>query len=224
MEVKPGDEDFSVDVDGKTYKIKLAVGSYTADEFVEHMNSVMHDDPDNKVPLVAVLDDGKLKLMHSRYGKHKITNLQGRIKDRLLFAENGAKVTEDPIHLRLSSVSGDWIDIDRPWMNTMSLGINTVNITKHKYAQKAITRLKQAVTKVSDVRSYFGAMQNRLESTIRNNMNKAENTTAAESRIRDTDISREAVENSIHSILEQTGASMLAQAKQNAQLALQMLS
>ena len=224
VEVKTGDEDFSVDVDGKTYKIKLAVGKYTADEFVEHMNSLMHDDPNNKVPLVAVLDDGKLKLMHSRYGKHKITNLQGRIKDRLLFVENGAKVTEDPIHLRLSSVSGDWIDIERPWMNTMSLGINTLNITKYKYAQKAITRLKQAVTKVSDVRSYFGAMQNRLESTIRNNMNKAENTTAAESRIRDTDISREAVENSIHSILEQTGVSMLAQAKQNAELALQMLS
>lgn len=224
VEIKEGQEEFSVDIDGKTYKIGLTAGKYTAEELVAHMNSVMHDDPGNKVPLVASIDEGRLKLMHSRYGKHKISNLQGRIKDKLFFAEKGAKVTEDPIYLRVSGVSGDWIDIERPWMNTMSLGINSLTISKYKYAQKAIGRLKEAVTKVSDVRSYFGAKQNRLESTIRNNMNKAENTTAAESRIRDADISKEAVENSIHSILEQTGVSMMAQTRQNADLVLQLLS
>lgn len=224
VEIKEGQEEFSLDIDGKTYTIELTAGKYTADELVAHMNSVMHDDPGNKVPLVATIDEGRLKLMHSRYGKHKISNLQGRIKDRLFFAEKGAKVTEDPIYLRVSGVSGDWIDIERPWMNTLSLGINSLTISKYKYAQKAIGRLKEAVTKVSDVRSYFGAKQNRLESTIRNNMNKSENTTAAESRIRDADISKEVVENSIHSILEQAGVSMMTQMNQNANMALQLLS
>lgn len=224
VEVKEGEEEFSVDVDGVTYTIKMDPGKYTADELVEHINSLMHADPDNKVPLVAVVDEGRLKLMHSKYGKHKITNLQGRIKDRLFFGEKGAKKTEDPIHLRLSSVSGDWTDIERPWMNTISLGINSLTISKYKYAQKAIERVKQAVTKVSEVRSYFGAKQNQLESTIRNNENKAENTTAAESRIRDADVAKEVMENAIHNILEQAGVSMLTQTKQNAQLALQLLS
>lgn len=224
VEVKEGEEEFSVDVDGVTYTIKMDPGKYTADELVDHINSLMHADPDNKVPLVAVMDEGRLKLMHSKYGKHKITNLQGRIKDRLFFGEKGAKKTEEPIHLRLSSVSGDWTDIERPWMNTLSLGINSLTISKYKYAQKAIERVKQAVTKVSEVRSYFGAKQNQLESTIRNNENKAENTTAAESRIRDADVAKEVMENAIHNILEQAGVSMLTQTKQNAQLALQLLS
>lgn len=224
VEIRPGEEEFSLDVDGKNYKIKLDPGNYTADELVNHINTVMHADPNNKVPLTAVVDEGRLKLMHTRYGKHKITNLRGQIKERLFFGENGGKETEDPIRIRLSSISGDYTDIDRPWMNTVSLGINSLTVSKVKYAQKAISRVKQAVHKVSDVRSYFGAKQNQLESTIRNNENKAENTTAAESRIRDADVAKEAVVNAIHNILEQTGVSMLAQTKQNAQIALQLLS
>ena len=77
--------------------------------------------------------------------------------------------------------------------------------------------------RVSDVRSYFGSTHNRLESTIRNNDNKAENTTAAESRIRDADFSKETVDNAITGILEQASASVMAQSRQNMQLALQLL-
>lgn len=222
VEIAPGSTDFSVDVDGKTYTINLKPGKYTAQELADHMTELFKNAAD-PCPLRAMVDDGTLKLMHTKFGKHKITNLKGSLKDDLFFIDKGEK-KYDLVHLRLSSVSGDWIDIEKPWMNTVSLGINTCLVSKYKYAQKAITRLKEAVTKVSDVRSYFGATQNRLESTIRNNENKAENTQAAESRIRDADISREVLENSIHSILEQTGASMLAQGKQNSQLVLQMLT
>ncbi len=224
VEIKSGATDFSVDVDGVTYELELTPGKYTADELVEHINTLFKDYQPEKVPLKAVNDEGHLKLMHSRYGRHKISNLKGRVKEQLFFAERGEKKGEDLIHLRLSSVSGDWTEIERPWMNTLSLGVNSLTISKYKYAQKAIGRLKEAVTKTSDVRSYFGSKQNQLESTIRNNENKAENTTAAESRIRDADFSKEVVENSIHNILGQTGAAMMAQAKQNTQLAARLLS
>lgn len=224
IEIKKGATDFSVDVDGETYKVELTPGKYTADELVDHINTLFKNHAPDKVPLKATNDGGHLKLMHTKYGKHKISNLKGRVKEQLFFAEKGAKTTEDPIHLRLSGVSGDWTDVERPWMNTVSLGINSLTISKYKYAQKAIGHLKEAVTRVSNIRSYFGAKQNQLESTIRNNENKAENTAAAESRIRDTDISKEVLENSIHNILEQTGVSVMTQAKQNAQFALQLLS
>jgi len=224
IEIREGATDFSVDVDGVTYELELTAGQYTADELVEHLNTLFKDYQPEKVPLKAVNDEGHLKLMHNRYGRHKISNLKGRVKEQLFFAEKGAKEAEESIHLRLSSVSGDWTEIERPWMNTLFLGVNSLTISKYKYAQKAIGRLKEAVTKTSNVRSYFGSKQNQLESTIRNNENKAENTTAAESRIRDADFSREAVENSIHNILGQTGAAMMAQAKQNTQLATQLLS
>ena len=225
VEIKPGAANFAVDVDGVTYQIDLDPGFYSAEDLAAHINEKLQSDNNgNKVPLKAIIDDGHLKLMHNKYGKHNISNLRGGVKEQLFFTERGEKNDDDSIHLRLSSVSGDWTEIDRPWMNTVSLGINSLTIGKYKNAQKAIERLKAAVTKVGDVRSYFGATQNRLESTIRNNENKAENTAAAESRIRDADFSKEMMENSLHNILEQVGASMMAQTKQNAQLALQMLS
>lgn len=221
VEIKEGATDFSVDVDGVTYKIDLTPGSYTATELVAHIDDLLKA---QNSPLRAVEDGGALKLMHTKYGKHKITNLTGAVKNQLFFVEKGEKRGSGPINLRLSSVSGDHIGIDRPWMNTVSLGVNTVLISKTKYAQKAIGRLKEAVTKVSEVRSYFGTTQNRLESTIRNNENKAENTTAAESRIRDADFSKEMMENTIYNMLEQAGTSVMTQTKLNSQLVLQLLS
>lgn len=221
VEIKEGATDFSVDVSGITYKINLTPGNYTSEQLTEHINELLKN---VNCPLRAVEDEGALKLMHTKYGKHKITNLTGAIKNQFFFKEKGEKSGEGSIGLRLSSVSGDRITIDRPRMNTVSLGINTTLISKTKYAQKALGRIKKAVDRVSDVRSYFGAMQNRLESAIRNNENKAENTTEAESRIRDTDVAKEIMINSINSILQQAGVSMMSQANQIPQVALQLLS
>lgn len=220
VEIRQGKNTLSVDVDGKPYEIKLDAGKYSAEELIDHINEKLKDEV---VPLKAYLDGGRLKLMHTKYGKHTIKHLGGDVKNDLFFRESGEWSGNQPMRLRVSGVSGDWIEVDKPWMDTSSLNINTLTIEKYKNAQKAITRLKNAVTKVSNVRSYFGAMQNRLESTVRNNMNKIENTTAAESRIRDADFADETVKNSIHSILEQSGVSMMAQIKQNSNLVLQML-
>ena len=83
--------------------------------------------------------------------------------------------------------------------------------------------LKKAIQYVSNVRSYYGAIQNRLEHTIRNLDNITENTTAAESRIRDTDIATEMVGYSNNQILMQAGTSMLTQANQSSQMILSLL-
>ena len=90
-------------------------------------------------------------------------------------------------------------------------------------AQKAITMIKEALAKVSSQRSDLGAVQNRLEHTIRNLDNVVENTTSAESSIRDTDMATEMVKYSNNNILAQAGQSMLAQANQSNQGVLSLL-
>ena len=90
-------------------------------------------------------------------------------------------------------------------------------------AQKAITMIKEALAMVSSQRSDLGAVQNRLEHTIKNLDNVVENTTSAESSIRDTDMATEMVKYSNNNILAQAGQSMLAQANQSNQGVLSLL-
>lgn len=90
-------------------------------------------------------------------------------------------------------------------------------------ATYAIDAIADAISKVSAQRSALGAVQNRLEHTIANLDNVVENTTAAESRIRDTDMAKEMVEYSKNNILAQAGQSMLAQANQSNQGVLSLL-
>lgn len=90
-------------------------------------------------------------------------------------------------------------------------------------ARNAIDTIKQSIQIVSDQRSALGAVQNRLEHTISNLDNVVENTTSAESRIRDTDMAEEMVAYSKNNILQQAGQSMLAQANQANQGVLSLL-
>ena len=82
------------------------------------------------------------------------------------------------------------------------------------YNRSELTKVKNAIKKVSEQRSTLGAVQNRLEHTINNLDNVVENTTSAESQIRDTDMASEMVKYSNNNILMQAGQSMLAQANQ----------
>jgi len=108
-------------------------------------------------------------------------------------------------------------------LNLSILSMNSTNVLSTGTAGAAINTIKDALHTISDQRSYFGAQQNRLEHTIRNLDNVVENTTAAESRIRDTDMAKEMVEFSKQNILEQVGQSMLAQANQSNQGVLSLL-
>ena len=90
-------------------------------------------------------------------------------------------------------------------------------------AQEFLKTISEQIADVSKMRSSFGAVQNRLEHTIDNLDNVVENVTAAESRIRDTDMADEMVKYSKNNILQQAGQSMLAQANQSTQGVLSLL-
>ena len=110
-------------------------------------------------------------------------------------------------------------------MDSSSLGIKGINVNDDTgvAATYAIDAISDAISKVSSQRSSLGAVQNRLEHTIDNLDNVVENTTSAESRIRDTDMAKEMVNYSKNNILAQAGQSMLAQANQSNQGVLSLL-
>ena len=114
-----------------------------------------------------------------------------------------------------------WLQLER--MDSAYIGVKNIDVTTEGGALDAINVVSQADLLVSEMRARYGAYQNRLEHSYNNNQNKLENTTAAESRIRDTDMAEEMVEYSKNNILKQAGQSMLAQANQSKQGVLSLL-
>ena len=108
-------------------------------------------------------------------------------------------------------------------MSATGIGVKGLKVDTEDDATAAIDTISQAIQKVSTQRSNLGAVQNRLEHTIDNLDNVVENTTSAESRIRDTDMADEMVKYSKNNILTQAGQSMLAQANQSTQGVLSLL-
>ena len=125
------------------------------------------------------------------------------------------------------TVSMNQINICIKSMSASSIGVPTTNnkisVSSHTQAKSTITNIKSALESVSTQRSDLGAIQNRLEHTIKNLDNVVENTQAAESAIRDTDMATEMVKYSNNNILAQAGQSMLAQANQTNQGVLSLL-
>jgi len=105
----------------------------------------------------------------------------------------------------------------------LGVGAASVKVSTTAGAQTAISKIKAAISSLNAQRSALGAVQNRLEHTIKNLDNVAENTQAAESAIRDTDMASEMVKFSNQNILQQAGQSMLAQANQSNQGVLSLL-
>ncbi|MGN7478775.1 flagellin N-terminal helical domain-containing protein [Solibacillus silvestris] len=119
--------------------------------------------------------------------------------------------------------SGQNITIDVASMDAAALSVNAIKITNQADADGAITTINTALESVSTQRSALGAIQNRLEHTINNLGATSENLTAAESRIRDTDMAKEMMGFTKNNILMQAAQSMLAQANQQPQGVLQLL-
>ncbi len=132
-------------------------------------------------------------------------------------------------NLQVGALSGQKISISISGMNANKLGLAGTNgkmsiaVSTFTAAGKAMTKIQSAITKVSTQRSALGAIQNRLEHTIANLDTTSENTSSAESRIRDTDMADAMVEYSKNQILAQAGQSMLAQANQATQGVLSLL-
>ncbi len=108
-------------------------------------------------------------------------------------------------------------------IDSRSLAIDSVDVTTQNTASESIDPISSAIQSISKMRSKYGAYQNRMEHAIRNLDNVVENTTVAESAIRDTDMSSEMVEFAKKQILMQVGQTMLAQANMNNQSVLALL-
>ena len=126
-------------------------------------------------------------------------------------------------NLQIGSLKGQTIKISISNMNAATLGVSGLTVDKNSTAGISMSKIQAAIDKVSTQRSNLGALQNRLEHTINNLDTTSENTSAAESRIRDTDMADEMVQYSKNNILSQAGQSMLAQANQQTQGVLSLL-
>ncbi|MBR6308483.1 MAG: flagellin [Lachnospiraceae bacterium] len=129
------------------------------------------------------------------------------------------------LHVGADSTKDNKIGLTIENMSARGLGVNGLRVdgSTDAKATSAIDTIKAAIQKVSEQRSTLGAVQNRLDHTINNLDNVVENTTSAESAIRDTDMATQMVSYSNNNILAQAGQAMLAQANQSNQGVLSLL-
>lgn len=230
--VKAGENDLTFDVDGTKYQIEIDLEEdpetgeakdtfYTAQEFVKQINEKLEA---AGAPLAANVNvsDGRLRVSHKEMDAHEIREVSGGAKEDVFFEEHGRKEDVER-YVKLSDAVDDKIDLPRSEYSTAFLGIHSVCITRPKYIDKAIDRLKSALGKVSELRSNFGSTQNRLEHALNNNRNSEENMQSAESAIRDADMAKQMVAYANQNILEQVGQAMIAQANGKNEIILALL-
>ena len=159
--------------------------------------------------------EGASSVTNNADGTFSINVGQAKVANALSFS----------LHVGADADMTNKIQVDIESMSAAGLGIKGLNVkdSTGMAATYAIDAIADAVSKVSSQRSALGAVQNRLEHTIANVDNVVENTTSAESRIRDTDMAETMVEYSKNNILAQAGQSMLAQANQSNQGVLSLL-
>ena len=173
--------------------------------------------------------DAQAKLVKEDGDPEDATNIDAvagkvtfNIKEGTVATTQGLQFT---LHVGADADENNKIALTIDAMDTTSLGVSGINVVDNTGAKAtyAIDAIADAVAKVSAQRSALGAVQNRLEHTIANLDNVVENTTAAESEIRDTDMAETMVEYSKNNILMQAGQSMLTQANQATQGVLSLL-
>ena len=236
----------TVEINGTAYTVGVSTdkdnNTYTADDLISmlnHLDSVdvngnkytyiTANESENELTLKDAYDrianelatassigtDTAATVEMTGAGVFTITQGSVSVKDALSFN----------LHVGADADSTNKITVNIDAMSAAGLGIKGINVsdTTGMAATYAIDAIADAISKVSSQRSSLGAVQNRLEHTIANLDNVVENTTAAESRIRDTDMAEEMVEYSKNNILAQAGQSMLAQANQSTQGVLSLL-
>jgi len=123
----------------------------------------------------------------------------------------------DPISDRLT------FDASSADVNVAALGLNLASVADKISAQNSLSAIDQAIISVSGIRADFGALQNRLQSTINNIAVSVENLSAANSRVRDTDVAAETAELTRNNILMSAGTSVLSQANASTKSALSLI-
>ena len=222
----------SVKFNGKTYNVITDNAGGAADSVDDNESSIITADKAyeymaQELALANNVGANKTQIsINAKDNKQVIKD-----KDTVQFVFNRAEATtkEDlnfSLHVGADADMTNKISVKIASLDTTGLGIAGLNV-KDKTgisATYAIDSIADAIAKVSAQRSSLGAIQNRLEHTINNLDNVVENTTAAESQIRDTDMAEEMVKYSKNNILQQAGQSMLAQANQANQGVLSLLS
>ena len=232
LEAKEGKSDITVGVGGKSYSVTVEKGD-DAKAIGDKLEAAMNADPIvDKIggKFTATNTDGKIALAATNNG---VTEL--KTGDAVTVKSSGILTLK--LHVGADSTADNQISVDIKQMSADVLGLKTgkstttaakndtllVNGKDDENARKAIDTIASALQEVSKQRSALGAAQNRLEHTISNLDNVVENTTSAESSIRDTDMATEMVKYSNNNILAQAGQAMLAQANQSNQGVLSLL-
>ena len=198
-------------VGGKEYTI-IASGSGSFDKKLSDLDALIQEE------LEAANNIGGVTATVSGSGA-SWTITPGKVDDEVLSFN---------LHVGADADMTNKIQVNIHKMDANYLGIKNLDVKGAEgdngiAATYAIDAISDALAKVSEQRSSLGAIQNRLEHTIANVDNVVENSTAAESRIRDTDMANEMVNFSKNNILAQAGQSMLAQANQSNQGVLALL-
>jgi len=125
--------------------------------------------------------------------------------------------------IQLGANAGQSIDIDIPKISIETLGIDHLNVKTSYGASEAITKVNDAIARISKIRSSVGAYQNRMEASVSSLGVTTENMNSALSRIEDVDMAAEMTEYTTQNVLSQAATSMLAQANQMPEKVLQLL-
>ncbi|MBO4824980.1 MAG: flagellin [Lachnospiraceae bacterium] len=218
----------SVEVKGKTYKyIKNYDASATG--VTKSIDDVAKDltTGDNKAftSLTELATAIKRDNSESLKGVSVSEDASGKLTAKMTAFSDLNKGLEMSLHVGADSSKDNKIDLTIENMSARGLGINGLKVygDDDSNATNAIDTIKSAIQKVSEQRSTLGAVQNRLDHTINNLDNVVENTTSAESAIRDTDMAKQMVSYANNNILAQAGQAMLAQANQSNQGVLGLL-
>ena len=172
------------------------------------------EDSERYQNVVSILGNGATTI--GKYITQSSTQIRGDLG--LELHEGADSDRKNKISMDISTLTSAGLGVDK----LASLNIGIVDETGNN-ATDAIDVIGDALSKVSSQRAALGAIQNRLDHTIKNLDNVVENTTAAEAQIRDTDMAEEMVKHANANILQQAGQSMLAQANQSNQGILSLL-
>ena len=213
-------------VRGLTKAVANAQDGISCVQTAEGALAEVHDMLQRMNELAVQSANGTNMTKDREYLNAEVTQLKSeidRVKDSTTFNEqNLLDGSFSGKNLQVGSESGNTIAISISAMGTSTLGISG-SISTDSAAREFIGQVKNALATVSEQRSNLGAIQNRLEHTVNNLNNVIENTTAAESQIRDTDMASEMVKYSNNNILAQAGTSMVAQSNQANQNVLSLL-
>ena len=234
-----GKSDVTFSLMGKNFSVRLEEtddNKTLATKLAKAMNENKITDSNVGAFTASADNAGKITLTAAKNGTVADTTV---IKGGAKLTAKGTGVLTLDLHVGADSTSDNQISVDIKQMSATVLGLKTGNSTTgdatgnldtllvngkdDKNARAAIDTIASALQEVSKQRSALGAAQNRLEHTISNLDNVVENTTSAESSIRDTDMATEMVKYSNNNILAQAGQAMLAQANQSNQGVLSLL-